>query len=317
MGDSNKLWGISAYFNPMHWRRRRENYHVFRRHLNVPLVTVELGYDGCFDLQPGDADILVQLPGHDVLWQKERLLNLALARVPEDCAAVAWLDCDILFERVDWVQHACSLLEDAALVQLYSEVVDLPLDWRPEFDELPLARHGSPSFGHRIEQGISPRRLAQEIFSVHNPETRSHAGRIGMAWAFRRGLFARRGLYDRCIVGGGDRPICYAACGLFDEVVDMNRMNEREQELFFDWARPLFEQTAGRLACVPGKIFHLWHGASAHRRYRLRFHEFSRFAFDPLRDIALDEHGVWRWNSDKPEMHRFVRDYFAGRHEDG
>jgi hypothetical protein len=72
------LWAITSYFNPMSYQRRRANYRLFRERLNVPLVTVELAYGRDFELSDGDADILVQLRARDILWQKERLLNLAL-----------------------------------------------------------------------------------------------------------------------------------------------------------------------------------------------------------------------------------------------
>ena len=45
------------------------------------------------------------------------------------------------------------------------------------------------------------------------------------------------------------------------------------------------------------------------------FEVFGEEGFRP--DIALDDVGVWRWNSDKPAMHAYVRDYFAARKEDG
>jgi len=54
----------------------------------------------------------------------------------------------------------------------------------------------------------------------------------------------------------------------------------------------------------------------ARRKHRQRYREFARFNFDPDTDLALDENGAWRWNSSKPEMHQFIRDYFAGRQED-
>jgi hypothetical protein len=41
------------------------------------------------------------------------------------------------------------------------------------------------------------------------------------------------------------------------------------------------------------------------------------FQFDPRRDIVHDGNGGWRWNSDKPLLHAYVRDYFTGRREDG
>src|SRR5437660_265447 len=99
---SAPLWAITAYFNPQHYQRRLHNFHVFRRNLKIPLLAVELGYDGGFDLRTGDVDILLQRPGQDVLWQKERLLNLALAALPATVGKVVCLDCDILLERDDW-----------------------------------------------------------------------------------------------------------------------------------------------------------------------------------------------------------------------
>jgi hypothetical protein len=42
-----------------------------------------------------------------------------------------------------------------------------------------------------------------------------------------------------------------------------------------------------------------------------------RFQFNPFTDLAADRNGAWRWNSDRREMHDYVRDYFVGRREDG
>ena len=67
---ADEIWGITAYFNPMHWRCRRNNFLQFRRALGIPLVAVELGYDGQFDLTADDADVLLQFPASAVMWQK-------------------------------------------------------------------------------------------------------------------------------------------------------------------------------------------------------------------------------------------------------
>ena len=83
------VWAIASFYNPVGYRRRLENYRVFRARLTVPLVTVELALGRDFALGAGDADILVQLRGGDVMWQKERLLNVALGAVPADCRKIA------------------------------------------------------------------------------------------------------------------------------------------------------------------------------------------------------------------------------------
>ena len=76
----------------------------------MPLVAVELSYGAHFELQEPDADILIQLRGGALLWQKDRLLNLALQALPDDCRKVAWLDCDIFFGSSDWAELADRLL---------------------------------------------------------------------------------------------------------------------------------------------------------------------------------------------------------------
>jgi hypothetical protein len=57
------VWAVTCYFNPAGYRLRLENYRVFRQRLNVPLATVELSFDGDFELRADDADALLQIRG--------------------------------------------------------------------------------------------------------------------------------------------------------------------------------------------------------------------------------------------------------------
>jgi len=126
------LWAITCFFNPAGYQRRLRNYRWFRERMAAPLITVELSFNGEFELGPRDADILVQLDQGDILFQKERLLNIALARVPADCTAIAWVDGDILFGSDDWPDRTLQALERFSIVQLFSERLDLPPDSGPE-----------------------------------------------------------------------------------------------------------------------------------------------------------------------------------------
>src|SRR5262245_3945888 len=82
---AGELWAITAYFNPVGYARRLANYRVFRAHLPIPLLTVELAIGRDAELTAADADVLVQLRTDAVLWHKERLLNIALVRLPQCC----------------------------------------------------------------------------------------------------------------------------------------------------------------------------------------------------------------------------------------
>ena len=99
-GACDDVWAITCYFNPVGYRSRLGNYRVFRRHFGalLPLVTVELACDAAFQLDREDAEIMIQLRGGDELWQKERLLNIALAALPRACRTVAWLDCNVVYQ---------------------------------------------------------------------------------------------------------------------------------------------------------------------------------------------------------------------------
>ena len=95
------LWVITAYFNPCRYATRRVADDLFAHALKrsgIPILTVECAFgDDEFEL-PASLDV-VRFRSNSVMWQKERLLNLAASWLPPECACVAWLDTDILFEN--------------------------------------------------------------------------------------------------------------------------------------------------------------------------------------------------------------------------
>jgi len=302
--NADGLWAITSYWNPMRYRRRHANYRLFREHLKLPLLAIELAYGPEFELGHGDAEMLVQLRGRDVLWQKERLLNVALQGLPETCRRVVWIDCDVVFESDDWAERTNALLDRFMLVQPFSHLHWMPPDWEP---------------------GHGPRPDAELLWSVPfliasgTPAgTCLGASQIerapGYAWAADRQFMAKHRLYDACIIGGGDIAVARAAYGCFEAAVSRQRLH---RDHYLSWADPFHNTVRKKVAFVEGNLFHLWHGKSQHRRYYQRHEELSRFQFDPFEDIAIDHNGAWRWNSDKVDMHDYVRGYFESRTEDG
>ncbi|MCB1120768.1 MAG: hypothetical protein KJT03_04420, partial [Verrucomicrobiae bacterium] len=149
------------------------------------------------------------------------------------------------------------------------------------------------------------------------PDKRSLGVCSGYAWAARRDLLLRHTLYDACIVGGGDGAMLAGFRGNFQEIIDYLEMNPRRTEHFLEWAEPVFAEVAGNLGYSPGTVYHLWHGEIKDRNYGPRRIELERHQFDPYEDIAIASNGCWRWNSGKPELHDYLRAYFASRFEDG
>ena len=303
------LWAITSFFNPLRYERRLANYRQFRRHLEVPLVAVELGNGGQFQLTDNDAEILVQLPGRDVLWQKERLLNLARKALPPECKQVVWLDCDIVFGNTRWPEQLSVALDRFPLVRPYAKPRNERLGWRPAPTDLDgLPEHVRPLPRERI------------LMLDHIDACRGNllpAQPWGRAYAASRELFDAHGLYDGCIIGGGDVAMAFAACGHANEAAEVLRLAGPQRAHYLAWAHAYHDDVGGRVACLDGTLHHMWHGARTDRQYGERHVQLAAHAFDPARDIALSEHGVWQWSSDKPALHALVRSYFRGRREDG
>ena len=198
-----EFWAITSYFNPFRFKHKYANYRHFRDRLQLPLVAVELGYGPEFELDSTAAEILIQARGGDVLWQKERLLNVALAALPAACRKVAWVDCDVIFEANDWPERTSLLLDEAVLVQPFSHAFRMPCDWTPE-SAMPTAPTEQRSAPFLLSSGMP---LA---ICMGSPADRI-ACSMGYAWAARRDILEKHQIYDACVVGGADAAITRAA----------------------------------------------------------------------------------------------------------
>jgi hypothetical protein len=306
------LWAVTSYFNPMHYRRRLATYRGFRDHLQVPLAVIELSFDGRYELGAGDADLLVQLRGEDVMWQKERLLNVLLQRLPPECRQVAWLDCDIVFERRDWPERASDALARAPLVQLFRRVHYMPLHAGPDDAAESISMLTRESLGSWLESGEAVDDALRRATT-----RRSDSPMKGMAWAASRDLLESHGFYDACVIGGGPNALACAVLGTYEHAIRPHCMNDRQREHYLAWAERFHRAAQGGLSCIAGDVYHLWHGDLADRGGGARHRGLVPFEFDPVADIAIAEAGCWRWATDKPDLHRYLRDYFAARKEDG
>ncbi len=307
----NDIWAITAYFNPVGFRSRLANYKTFRDRLTLPLVTVELAHEGPWELSEPDADILIQIRGGDVLWQKERLLSIALDAVPGFCDQVVWIDCDVIFEPPDPWQQVCEKLQENVLVQPFKEAFDLPGGWNGGDFAVSGADAGL-SVGYALATGTSiDRVLTGEI-----RRERRAAWRSGLCFAFRRDLFTQHDFYYGRVLGGNDKAMVCGAVGHFEALATQHCLTPRQKEHFTEWAESFFETVSGGIGYVDATIGHLWHGQICNRNYRGRHQALRALDFDPYTDIALDENRCLRWSSEKPRLHRLALEHFIGRRED-
>ena len=301
---TQSIWAVTAYFDAFQSGRRLLNYREFRRRLAVPLVAVELSFDGHFNLEASDADILIRVAaGSDsVMWQKERMLNLGLNALPPHVDAVAWLDSDVVFLREDWPVELCCQLKHFEMVQPFSRLRYLNRDESPET----IGSHSEDWF-ESVAYKQNRGELPESTFRRHGESQRLKYA-PGMAWAARRSTLAELGFYDAAILGTGDKLMFAAAQARHHEVASATRMSPPQARHYTQWAEAFWKSIQGRISYVEGDLLHLWHGELINRRYRERIRGLRDFHFDPDADLARTPEGAWRWNSAKPAMHTYVRE---------
>ena len=300
------MWAITSYFNPIRYRRRSFNYHVFRRNLDLPLVTVELGFDGKYELTSKDADVLIQIDGGAVLWQKERLLNLALKAVPADVENIAWLDCDVVFQRSDWVEEAERRLTSLKVIQLFSESAELKAERLQS--AVNSEAHYTPAIVALFADSNQPTKEQWQSVEKIRPK------QFGFAWAGKRALLQHQSFYDAAILGGADGLMFLAMYGLFAEAINRSSLNIVSGIHYLRWAESFHKAVAQRVGYIPGKIYHLWHGDRKDRKYRDRYRLLR--SFDPDSDIILASNGAWQWKDPQSALAQNAKKYFLERSED-
>jgi hypothetical protein len=119
---------VTCYFNPSGYTSKLENFALFRD--RIVATGLHLAIVECtFGERPRELPLAwgaAHVVAPDVVWQKERLLNLAVAALPPQFTKVAWIDADVLFTDPDWARNTARALDDAVVVQLFETGVLLP-----------------------------------------------------------------------------------------------------------------------------------------------------------------------------------------------
>lgn len=283
---------ITCFFNPTNSKTLKSNYLEFRKHLNHPIVTVELA----FDEQPFFIDDAIQIRGSqkNIMWQKERLLNIALKSLPKNIDKVAWLDADIIFKNKNWFQETEDQLERYPVVQLFETSRELVKSSDPVNHGLGFAKYLVDNRGLKIWPRYWPN--------------------IGIAWAARKRVLIN-GFFDKHILGTNDSLQFIAWLGHWKHN-HVNCLNPYLRKVFLEWGWTAHQEVLENIGYVSGEVIHLPHGSRINRQYYQRDALLVKHQFNPTQDIVENSDGIYEWKSDKVQLHEEVKGYFRNRKDD-
>jgi hypothetical protein len=300
----NKLCVISVFFNPANYKALLENYLFFSEQIkkqDVKLITVECAFNQDEFQIPKNEDVY-QLRSGSVLWQKERLINYGISKLPDECDYFAWVDADILFPD-DWYESAIKELQKSNIVQLYKKIYHLPKGMK-KYDGSKMPFFQSVLWQKIIHKNWLERRRNKEL----------HFSTPGFAWAARRDLFQDLYLYDKNIVGSGDTFMVDCLLDSWDIHGFASKFTDPMKVHMKEYCEKLRNRNP-KIGYVPVEVFHLYHGNLKNRSYMDRHQAIIDGNFDPVNDIKL-VNNVYEWNSYKPNMHESIKNYFYSRNED-
>lgn len=303
---ADRLAVVTCYFNPAGYRTRRENFRTFAAAAvsqGAELVVIEAGTPGRWEVDPRPGIRVLRVEWRDALWQKERLLNVAIDRLQPEYGSVAWVDGDIVFDDPEWIRRTRECLGRHRLCQLFGTA-----QW--------LSRYGVPEPWY--PGGPIARLSVPKAFESTRGHVHFGHGHPGFAWAARREtLLEVGGLYDRHILGSGDTIMVLGWYGWPDHAY-LERFTGPFKAAARRWVERTGRIVRGDVGYVKGNIRHLWHGERANRDYDGRILRAAIAEFDPDKHLELDAQGLWAWSASAPEqMKRTTREYFYSRKEDG
>jgi hypothetical protein len=314
-----KLAVITTRYNPMGYHAPAENFKRFADGIadaGLPLYVAELALDDdpftvlCPDSDSrgdyhGEATRVLQLRGsraRNMLWQKERLLNLLLAKLPEwdsDIDAVCVFDSDVIFPNPDWADQIRQALETNEAVQPFRDIYHLRANGRLE----------------HIGESLAAKWLAGKLVQANGVD-----GCPGYAWAARAqpgGWLRTYGFRDDIIVGCGDIFQSWAMTGRRPWLTSLSPAWAKSIDA---WASAVHSRVKGAVGYLPGSLLHLYHGSPRNRAYHTRWFDLIKNQFEPTTDIEIDANGLWAWTDsalrDKPALMQQLQQQFAGRRED-
>lgn len=281
---------VTFHWNPAGWTSLRRNYLRFLHEMrwwDVPTFAIEVAYPGQ-EFVADNAWLKIRASDANVLWQKERIVNLAVERLPERFDKIAWIDADILFLDPAWPQRVSWLLESWPVVQMWNR-------WH-------CADANGAVNQTLVNVGANARRY-----------THGEQCSPGGAWAARRSVLP---LYDRHIVGSGDAMAVEGWTGVIGRC--LLKMNDAMRADFLAWCKTAQPKVGDQIGVMPGDATHLYHGTRKDRQYVERWKPVINSGYDPARHVTVDDNGLLAWTEEAPpELVKFVRGYFASRNEDG
>ena len=300
--------------NPMRWTVRVKHatdaITSWSSEPNIHIILVECAYGArpweLAELGDSSKITFVGVRATTPAWSKECLLNIGIARVPRDGQWIATFDADIFFREPGWASEIIHTLQLYPVIQPWTHCLDLGP--RNEYMQVHTSFASLYHAGYPVAPG-------GKKFWKHDGGSHEYA-HSGFAWAWTRDALDRvGGLFDLGGMGSGDYHMALGLVGMAHYSL-VKETSHAYRNTVMTWQNRAVSYIGKRIGAMPHTIEHRWHGPKASRSYVGRWDMFIKHAFDPIRDLKRNSHGVIEWAGNNPELEREWMNYMRTRNED-
>jgi hypothetical protein len=306
----DKLHVIIVISNPCKYFRRYilalEFIERIKREQNkfIELYVVELEYGDSPKFEVTEKNntkhLQILCPNPNPIWHKENMINMGVKHLlPTTWKAMAWIDADIDFENLHWVEDTLKIFGSGSydILQLFSQALDL--DHNNDIMQI------FSSFGYQYTH--------QKKYKTGNINNYWHPG---FGWAITRNAYDKiGGLFDLGILGSGDNHIALSLIDKAENSISKD-LDEGYIKAVLDYQDKI-KSAKIKLGYVPGVIRHYFHGSKKNRKYLERRQILVDHKFNPLLHLVRNDFGLLLPSKECPEgLLEDIKKYFIERNED-
>jgi hypothetical protein len=275
---------ITTYFNFTNSTRIKENYIKFRKCFPYKIHTAEISlHNQNFFVEDS---IKFKATINNIVWQKERLLNVLIDSLPNTTDIIVWVDADVVFYNNDLLKDIDITLQKYAVAQCFEKV----------YEHSKNSTHNNISFA-----------------KDHLSKDKQDWPAVGFSWAMRSNVISD-GLFDKDILGNNDSLQLIAWLGWWDhQQVLVLPPHLRKKYLL--WAIKNHENVQGSIGCIKGSIEHLYHGNAKNRQYWNKNKILQKHRYNPDTDININK-GLIELVPKKTQLRKDIYKYFIDRKDD-
>jgi hypothetical protein len=298
--ELKSLYMICVVINPARSRTSIKLYTNFKKimeKLKVKLITVECALDNSpFSVTtPNYEPFNIQVRTQSSFFQKERLVNIALKKLPMDARYVIVCDPEIEFANDNWVNDSIKALNVFKAVQLFEEAIFLS----------PSRTESKKCKGFAFQNFKRDPPLERTKF-----EESTYA--CGFAWGFRvEAIRDIGGLIDYSPIGNNSKLMAYCLANRIDEYLPKENINENLHDSVKNWQQKAEKIFVHGIGFIPGTVRINYSKINKENGPYERWDILQSNDFDPRNDLVEADHGSYKLEGTKLKLISDLKDHFT------